>query len=301
MPTRWIQFGEYSGLLINDGILVEQSHFDLTQHMHRAVWLTSQIEAPRFGLVQSYDGAGISGGLLHNVAVLPKSLEQGDLFQLVARMSHTATYPIVTRFFGDLVMKITPDGKVRYGSGVEVPGMTLRNIVAPPGGKVPRKGADYDAALRAATVFNRLFADPTGFRAQIDFAVDWLARGKAVVEQAVYAKYVNGYPGTPIGIPAGYLSPVFDLAMCVYHSFSVNAPTPAAIALTAALKTAALKAGDLPTFSAGLIRKLGTTKFGRWTDEPGDGSNRYDRTRRAVWKSGIWPTDMVTKLMPKDL
>jgi hypothetical protein len=300
MPkTRWFQFHDYSGIAITGDEPV--TCFNRAMHMDRVVWLTAQLEAPKYGSVQGYDGAGISGGLLHNVAVLPKTMEQGDLWKLIRRVLDATARPardVMLDLLAGAGWSITPDGVLRTASGLKVGGRAIRDVVSPLNGVVPKSGSNYDKALAWATALSDLFASgPEAHRAQTVFAAEWLARGKSSVELPVYQKF-TGQPtlDSPIGLASSALPPEVDLAMAVYHSFSVNAPTPAAKALEGLSLTLSPE-----VFARGLIRRLGKTPFGRWQDEPGDGNNRYDRTRMAVWKCDLWDSAMARRLMPKDL
>ena len=50
---------------------------------------------------------------------------------------------------------------------------------------------------------------------------------------------------------------------------------------------------------AGLIKKLGTAKFGNWSDTPAE-TSRYDRTRLVAERSGLWNRALLRTLMPED-
>lgn len=308
--SDWFTLHGYSGIMLRGTVPIMMTDFAPlnggrpVNHMDRAVWLTSQVEAPKWGTVQGYDGAAMSAGLLHNVSVLPKNLSQGDMFGLLGKIFDYAAAAgganvAVTNMKQSLAAKgwtVAKDGVLRLASGVPVSGQAIRDEFSPPDGKVPQQGPQYDQAKRWATLFHDLFSDPGTRRAQIDFAATWLARGQGQTEMSIYQKYVAGLD-SPIHLPSASLPASVDLAMCVYHSFSVNAPAPAVDCLTHARDSTAT-ADD---FAASLCRRLGTRAFGKWTDQPGDGDDRYDRTRKAVWASGIWDTALAHKLMPTDL
>jgi hypothetical protein len=318
--ARWAKYKDWSGIVIR-GEVPFVAPPDSLRHMHRAVWLTSQLEGAHFGTVQSYDGAGISAGLLHNVAVLPKSMDQGDLWQLVGeiiRVSERGDYrgnygPV--RLSDRLLNKrwvVREDGVLRHvDTGLSIKGYDIRNEIAPPGGVVPRKGDYYGRAVAWAQLFHEAFADPATHGVQVEHAVRWLSRGQRDLELTAYLAFLrrgevplafarsrNLRLDSAIGLMSDALLPEVDLAMCVYHAFSVNGPAPAATALRAALR-------GLPPaekFARTLIRKLGKSTYGAWQDEPGEGTrSRYDRTRRAVWGSSLWDSAMAKALMPRDL
>ena len=296
----------YSGCLVR-GVRPFAAPADVELHLDRAVWLAAQLEGPKFGTVQSYDGCGISAGLLHNIAVLPKSLEQGSLFALLRRMIvSTANLPSVpldalVHALAEVGWAVAHDGKLRTSSGVLVSGAAIRNEFAPPNGKVPNKtGADWAKAARWAAIFHEAFADPLTERGQIDYAIEWLAAGNRADELAVYRRFIpQPTLDSAVALRSRRLPPEVDFAMCVYHAFSVNAPAPAATAL----KSVATET-DPRRFAKKLIRKLGTSTYGAWKDEPGDGGNRYDKTRLAAQRLGnldLWPSGMMNELMPRDL
>lgn len=309
---RWVQYNEWSGVMIR-GDVPFVGPPDVSRHMHRAVWLTSQLEGAHWGTVQSYDGAGISAGLLHNVAVLPRSMSQGDLWAQLkmifdaADARGNALRSAATNRLRDRLIDnrwaVREDGVLRnVDTGIAVKAVDIRNEIAPPGGKVPRKGPQFERASHWAQLFHDTFADPENRLAQVEFAVRWLARGQGELELTAYRMFGDVRLDSAIGVLADALPPAVELAMCVYHSFSVNGPAPAANALRAALAAQDPKKPDPETFAKRLIRGLGKSTFGRWHDEPGDGGrSRYDKTRRAVWGSQLWQTALSKALMPRDL
>lgn len=312
--SNWYQHNGYSGIMLRGVVPVQVTDFTPfvggrpVGHMDRAVWLTSQCEAPTFGTVQSYDGAAMSGGLLHNVAVLPKTVSQGDLFGLLGKVFEYAdarglvSVPIAS-MRSALKAKgwaVGRDGALRDARGAKVTGQAIRDEFSPPDGHVPQQGPQYDQALRWATLFHDLLSDPGTKRAQIDYAVLWLARGQSAIELMLYQRYVPTLDSA-IHLPSDALPASVDLAMCVYHSFSVNAPAPAVDCLQHAMTALVDEKTDADKFASALIRRLGKREFGKWTDKPGDGDDRYDRTRKAVWASGVWDTALARQLMPQDL
>jgi len=295
-------FRDHAGCLVR-GTVPITAPSDPTNHMSCAAFLTSRLEAPTFGLVQSYDGAGISGGLLHNIAVMPRSLEQGSLWTLVRRILDdgpaTPSRTALVQALADMGWEISVDGKVRDARGQVVGGRVLRNWIAPPEGVVPKTGPNWEQAAKVALLFHNLLADPTSFRAQERYSIEWLCAGNKAAELDVYSKYTRYVVDSAVGIPVAQLPPAIHTAMCVYHSFSVNGPAPAAQALATAKRR---MTEDPSLFAKFLIRLLGTSDFGKWHDEHGTSppSNRYDSTRIAVGKYPQW-FPMGAELMPRDL
>lgn len=299
----WRQYKDYSGCLIR-GVqpIVPQ---DPSKHLSCAAWLTSEAEGPAYGFVQSYDGAGISAGLLHNVLVLPKDLVPGDLGALVRRlldaMPDTSYDHEAQALRVELANKgwvLALDGKFRTLEGKLVSGASLRNWAAPPDGRVPRAGTDWEQAKKVATLFHGLFSAYKGFKVQEDFAIAWLARGNRTAELEVYRAF-SGHPDLDsfVSLPTKAIPDAVHIAMSVYHSFSVNSPAVAARCLATAW---AADHVDPVAFSKALVRELGTHGRDVWHDQPGDGNNRYDRTRVALWgHPDLFPGGQ--DIMPRDL
>lgn len=301
--VRHVQFRpNKAGALIHGTDPVEPDDFDLAMHCDRAVFLTSRLEAPKWGTVQSYDGAAMSGGLLHNIAIAPRTMQQGSLFELLRQIevttgdtrSRTSPNRSVRELWDALRHHgyfVGRDGKLRtLDTGGLVSARDIRALFTPPNGNVPRSGEHWVAARHWAVLFHQLFADPATRRGQISYAAEWMARSRADLEIEAYDAYTDA--DTIIDLPAHLLDPAIDLAMCVYHSFSVNGPTPAARALKWTLGRAT--PGDEPVrFGELLCRKLGTTKHGVWRER------RYPATRRAARRMELWTKDLVDRLLPK--
>ena len=298
---RWVQYKTWSGIAVPGEVEFVQP--ETTKHMERAVWLTSRLEAPRWGSVQSYDGAGMSGGLLHNIAVQPRDMAQGSLFALIREIADdsdaTASSDVqeLLSGFRRVGWTLALDGKLRFQDGVLVSGEAIRRVFTPPDGKVPRRGGYYTSAEIWALRFHNALSSQLTFRAQTRYAIRWLAAGNKQDELAVYRRFVSPQLDSCIEVRSPDLPVEIDLAMCVYHSFSVNGPAPAQTALRGALPHLATP----DKFAKTLIRRLGTSTYGRWHDDPDDKKSRYDATRLAVWRSSYWPTDLAKRLMPKDL
>lgn len=299
--ARWVRYKDWSGIAISGSVEFVRP---LTEnHMERAVWLTSRLEAPRWGSVQSYDGAGMSGGLLHNIAVLPRDLSQGSLFPLVRAImddggtAHCGALRELTEALAVEGWHIAVDGKLRDRNGALVGGRQIRRTFTPVDGVVPRSGPAYKVAVRWAQLFHNLLSSQLTFRAQSLYAIRWLVSGNKQDELSVYRAWTTPQLDSMIEVSSSALPAEVDLAMCVYHSFSVNGPAPAATALRAALPHV-----QNPTrFASTLIRRIGTSSYGRWHDDPKDKQSRYDTTRLHVWRSGYWESTLARQLMPKDL
>lgn len=278
--VAWRKFGEYSGCKI-DGVAAVPKP-DVLLHMERAYYLTALIEAPTYGAVQSYDGAAMSGGPLHNIAVYPKGMTQGSLFQLLRAIEVGASRSDALRqlwaAYAQLGWVVTQDGLLRNAkSGQPVDGTVIRNAFTPLDGKVPQSGPQWDTASRWALAHHQVFADPATYAAQKDFAIGWLLSTQRALESTFY----QGADPKLVSVGDKGLSMAEDLAMSVYHCYSVNGPAPARDDLIAALKVSTRG----PAFAKALIQHLAATAFGNW-------ENRYTRTRNAAMNSGLWPKEL---------
>lgn len=307
MQTKWVTYKKYSGFVVRGGPRFDQP-VNAALHIDCAVYLAGQLEAACWGTVQGYDGAGMSGGILHNIAVSPKDLSQGSFFTLLARVFAMAPKASASMMsdLAALGWHVSPDGVLRDQAGLRVPGKSIRDEFSGPGGQVPKVGPANAKAKKWAESFHKLFVNPDTWAAQSRYAAEWLAGGNRADELQVYNYYLSLASPKPealdsvISLPVSLLSPEINLAMCVYHAFSVNAPAIAKQCLSPLLPR--LSKMTSRQFAAALISSLGKKKFANWTDSPGDGSNRYDRTRKAVWaRPDLWDATLAKALMPKDL
>lgn len=297
----WRKFRSWSGCKVGGVKEFTLSDDKRTRHMWRALWLTAQVEGGgKFGAVQSYDGAGISAGLEHKIALYPRSMTQGSLWKLLREFELHAHCQPLADLWDALKMNqmyISQDGVLRsWYTGREITAREIRDLVAPPGGRVPRSGPQWEQAKKWCELFHNLFADSTTYKTQINSAIQSLVEGNQKVETAAYQATVG--VEHPTVLKAGEnVSMELDLAWCVYHSFSVNAPTMGRKRLQAS------NPNNNSHWPKRLIKTLGTTNYGRWHDTF-DGGNRYDRTRKYAIDSGFWPEELFNgadAIMPKNL
>lgn len=276
-----VKYKDLAGILVVGDQDVTIQGFDLTKHMHRAAWLATMLESPKWGTVQSYDNAGISGGPFHWIARYPRTGEQGSLFGLLRRIEMVGVtggaLKNLLEAFRSCGWYLSQDGKLKLvATGAVVSGNAIRDEIAPLKGVVPDKGPHRDRAEWWALLFHHLFALSWTWPAQIDFAVSHLVRGQKDLEVGVYSALLGKSIVTPEVVGGvDSISAQSDLAMSVYHAFSVNAPSPAASCLQSVRKYA----GDV-SFPARLIKALGTKKYGAW-------DKRYARTRS--FAKEMWP------------
>lgn len=297
----WNQYKTWSGCKITGVKKFELNNDKKKLHMWRAVWLTAQVEGGGlFGTVQSYDGAGISAGLEHKIAVLPGSMKQGSIWKLLRRMEVECPCDSLERLWDALKaenMYVAQNGSLReHNTGRLISAQEIRDLVSPPGGKVPKTGPNWDKAKRWAILFHELFADAATYSTQINSTIEYLLENNKDNEEEAYE--VSCGVRHPTVLKYGEnISSELDLAWCVYHSFTPNAPGKAKERL------ADSRPDGTKEWPARLIRTLGTTNYARWHDTS-DGANRYDRTRLAAMRSGFWPEELFVgpnAIMPKDL
>jgi len=292
----WREFRGYSGCLVAGSLRVLDPRHP-SEHFSCAAYLTAQVEAPYYGMVQSYDGAGISAGLLHSILIYPATMEQGELGPVTASLLD-ALGPSGTSLTSLLAAQgwhLDQGGVFRDASGAAVSGQALRNWAAPPDGKVPQSGPEWDQACQVASAFHACFSDPVGFDVQEQQAVKWLlARCGHGVALSAYQHFLPAGKALD-GLAVADLPPPVHVAMCVFNSFLVNSP---AVALRCLSVTSLNQ--DPSSFAHQLIRRLGTEGRDVWHDQPGDGNDRYDRTRVAAWmRPDLFPG--CHDLMPQDL
>ena len=304
LPTvKWVKYKSYSGCVIRDNSTLMPPTQSI-YHLDRAVQLTSLVEVGgKFGVINSYDGAAMSAGLEHNVSVLPKTMDQGGLFpalNLIRMAVPESTCPPLTSLlaaFKTAGWVLDAAGVLRVSTtGQEVSGQAIRNEFTPDNGVVPETGPKWEQAKRWALLYNALFNHPATFHTQIESAKMGLLLGNKAGEIAAY-KAICGvsYPG--ILMVNVNLTPEQDLAMCVYHSHSVNAPS---IARSCLIESSP---DNTPAWPKRLIHILGTRAYGNWKDTT-NGSSRYDRTRTYAKNSGMWAPELFTgpsAIMPENV
>jgi hypothetical protein len=274
--VTWVKYKEYAGCKIAGTVPVPKPTSNC--HMDRAFYLTAMIESPTYGSVQSYDGAAMSGGPLHNIAVQPRNLVQGSLFALLRHIETNTTHPAelldLWAAYSEQGWAVTQNAVLKSKrTGNPVSGAEIRDTFTPHDGNVPSSGPQWETAQRWALLHHRLFAAPATFDAQKQYAINWLLQTQKDVESLFYQ---GRDPRTLTD-----LSPEEDLAMCVYHCYSVNAPAPARDELVKTLNES--KKGK--PFAIALLSHLAANTFGNW-------EVRYTRTRNAALASGLWPKNL---------
>lgn len=327
MPTvTRVTFNSYSGPRIlgtEDFLLAPKAG-----HWERVLWLTSMVESGgRFGAITMYDGTAVTAGLHQAVAVYPRELadedfnardDQGSFFQLLRLLQSLSDFPELQHLlerFRARGWTLSRDGTLRYlvagktqvrgrnktvAAGDLVYGYEIREEFTPNQGAVPSTGAPWNQSKAWALDFQKVFSHPSSFRAQIEFGAqhfEKVARNKIIhttqhsksIERWLYGGNLDNFHST---------SPAYDLALAVFWSHSVNAPTVAYKLLADAI-VAVDPGTDPDKFAATLLRLLGQKRYGRWHFSETNG--RWQRTRqnaRKVWLSSLFSNDGV---MPQTL
>jgi len=306
--TKWYKFQTHSGVLVRGDNPVQLADSDKNSHMHRAFYMTAQLEAPTWGTVQGYDGCGLSGGPFHWIATSPAG-DPGLLFDLVRAIEvsvsdNNPNFAALNDAFKQAGCFLGKDGHLKSTNGANLNGKQIQNLLAPVNGVVPETGPNRDIADKWAILFHNLFADHVTYKAQTEYALSYLVSGYMELERTAYEAMFQSSVETIETItipdittltdPIGFLS--VDLAMCFYHSASVNAPGVAA----RCLREAMAETKDPKLLPKALIHKIGTQPYGAWRDRS-DGNDRYDTFRLAAKKIGLWPEVLFNTIMPENL
>lgn len=301
-------------------------------HSERAYWLTGEVETGnKLGSVMMADGTAFTIGRDQHIAVYPSELaaedfdaedDQGGVWKLLAKMELTKSSHIQPLWdaFADEGWYIGQDGHLRWitattgiylkgkkisvSGGDLVHGAMIREAITPNGGKVAKGGTDWKVCRRWATLLHNLTADPKTAPIQNAFGLAHLyhrvkhrkfcPRGPRVtMEKGIYGRH------NIATVKSSDFSQMFDLAMCVFHSYTVNAPSVAFRLLEQVTRSVGWDETGFGTtaeiaFARTLIRELKLKKYGRW-------NRRYERTRRHAMRVGWWPQRLFKRqdaLMP---
>lgn len=288
---------EYSGALIRGtGQFLPREDFTFWE---KAVWLTTQVESGgRFGTIISYDGTGITAGITQTIAVYPRELEsedgnalndQGPLWNLLnqIREANPKTTYHLEAALKEKNLVLNSEGVLLKLPEEEVAaGQYIRNVLSPTNGKVKRFTSDWKTTKQWALLFNEVFANPDSYEAQVLHSVNHLQtivnrKNRHCDIQKLFEVYDEDI----------HQESSIQLAMSIFLSFSVNAPSMAyrkmrqALEIEKALSRDKRKAPQSQDLARRIIRVFGTSNFGRWNMSHPHG--RYQRTRKAAMK--LWP------------
>ena len=140
-----------AGVLIRGTNAFEQP-LDASGHLSRAVWLTAQVEGAKWGTVQSYDGAGMSGGLLHHTALFPKTMKAGQLWELLGDILTAVPDCPPARAMTEALQaagwELSARGKLlKLGGLHSVNGEEIRRTLTPPRWQRPQGGRSLASGL----------------------------------------------------------------------------------------------------------------------------------------------------------
>lgn len=313
MALKIVKFRDYSGFVIRGTTSIPADALDMNLHLHRAFLLTAKIESgATFGTVMNYDGTAMTAGLHQAIAVYPKLLApsagagenaQGSLWRML-RLIELVPGPCPPRdklwkMLADKGWFIDASGTLRTtATGALVSGVSIREAFTGPDGQVATKGEAKKEAEGWVQAFADLFAHPATFQVQIEYGLEhitkavlrWRVEGRTLQESVYGGRLITKVTRADLGDE-------LDLAMAMFWSHSVNAPSKAQRLLETAAKIDPVGTARFP---ARLIKTLGETTFGRWDDdEPG---GRYQRTRSVAMK--LWPPELFDgpkAIYPKNL
>jgi len=313
--------GKFSGPVIHGTEVAPLP--DNPSHAGRAYWLTGQAETGnKMGSIMMADGTAFTIGRDQHIAVYPKELasedfnaadDQGGAWLLLAAIE--VAHGPIRQLWEALEAEdwyVAPDGSLRWiengrakvrnrwlkhQGGDLVHGAVIRNVITPKNGVVG-KGSEWETAKKWAKLFHFLTAHESTWLLQQRFGINHLThrvrtnkfrladhRRKVTMQQAVYGDVdiSNIHLRTTLGEE-------LDMALCVFHSYTVNAPSVAFKLLAKAINAEGYKPklGDpradpleRRNFAVTLLRMIKEKKYGRW-------DKRWKRTRKAAMDVGWW-------------
>lgn len=318
MPTvKWRQYKAFSGPLIAGGPATPRLVPEdvLPTFLGHVFELTALVECGgRFGLINMYDGTGVTAGLHQAVAVMPKVLSsQGELFKMLHRFELVGDTDELRALYNALAHEgwyVASDGKLRdWDTGELIKPALFRTVVTPTAGVVPRKGPSWKQARKWALLFYNVFVHEKYRRAQVLYGEEHLSKR---LQRFHSKKYLDDLTIEQAIIPGGnvhhrdpFSVEEADLIHTVALSFMVNAPS---WMYKAYHKTwqwqKRLKhhvSPDSGAFAAKLIKNL-TDMAKKWDDDTKN--SRYQRTRKHAMATGHWPRSLFVgsdAIMPADL
>lgn len=319
MRVNFRSIGSYSGPVVYGTEVVEPPQAR-QGHAGRAFWLTGQVETGnRLGSVMMADGTGFTIGIDQHIAVYPRELaaedfnaadDQGGAWSLLAALEVAhAPVRMLWEAFTQRGWYVAPDGTLRWLDGGKakvknrwlehrggdlVHGAVIRDVVTPKGGKVT-KVCEKEQAREWAVMLHELTRAPSSRDVQVSFGVKHLChrvrtrklrvadhRRRVTFQQAVY-----GSEHDIATVRREHLGEHLDLALCVFHSYTVNAPSVAFRLMDETIRGLAWSGACTEDdtrkcdFAMTLLLKIKAKKYGRW-------DKRWERTRKAAMEVGWW-------------
>jgi hypothetical protein len=313
---RYKNIGKYSGFVVYGEKPFEKI---VDSHLDRAVHLTALVETGnKRGSIMAADGTGVTAGRCQNVLVYPNATdEQGSLSELLSKIfdeveDTRVLKPLRSSF--EQVGWYLYNGKFRHkyegSASVEgknlkcnansiVNGSILRSEITGPYGVVPSDGQSKRKARNWVILFHELFAHSSTEKIQMDFEREQFAkrikrtkiqfnpRRRGITLQKLFYKNED-----PLTFDEGWMSPQMDLALCVFYSHSVNAPSAAKKLLEQVVIDTGFTPDDAGSlkecdFAKALLEALGKSQYGRWNHNVKSG--RWFRTRKNAMEMKVWP------------
>lgn len=263
--TKILTYKQFSGIVLRgEEPVTTWPGINRLNHLDRCVLLAAQLEAPKWGTVQTYDGCGISGGIIHHTATFPGKQDLGSLWPLLGAVEKQLGRPLLE------AVQITDGVPYFRATRIALTGDDVRELFT--GSKSGKTAAPIpSAALTNATAIHRALCSDASKAAQVEAARAWLVRMTGKLSLSGIANIDK-----PLGdlTTQDFRSPGMELAICVTRSFAVNNPAAARRCYTAAGNVMA------PGFISALYRAFATD--GHWT-------NRLVNTTNAAARLGLWP------------
>lgn len=291
MSLKKVTFNSYSGYRCSGTVPLGDCLSDSI--MDLASWLTAQVESGgMFGTIISYDGTGVTAGIHQAVAVFPKTLTQGPLWELLDKCR-----TVCPDGFDELrKVALDPFGwELKNGkltrNGTIVTGKEIRKIYSgSENGVLPNSLAIQKTCEGIILAFHEFFINPLTFPVQLafgekEFEVQLkkkLRFSKNYVEQSLY----DIFPQIRTYDKKDELS----LALSLYLSHSVNAPGQALVEMGRIidrLKWDSQNPMHMEYFAKQTVYVLGNSSYGRWNYTISNG--RYGRSRTFAMK--LWPQE----------
>ena len=242
------------------------------------------------GSVMMADGTGATAGLEQVIAVYPRNMkEQGPLFKLLNRINNVAPVDYYLNFAKN-GWRISEDGVLRDNKGKIVTPKMIRDTFTPTGGKVSQSNIEsWEQAKAWAIGFHQLFSLDQTRSTQINCGIEHITKFAKRVKsfRLNYNSIEDVCYNGEVQNPHPFVNcPEIDLAMCMWWNYRTNAPSPALTALKEASDEYDPK-NNPDQFAKLLVKKLRTSRYGRW------GTYRYDRSRQ--YAIDIWPKELFEK------
>lgn len=272
---KYTRYTDYAGFIARGDVAITASTaFDKSQTLDRAVMIAAELEAGSWGTVQSYDGCGISGGILHNTATFPGKQGLGSLWPLLEKCEAA----IGERVYAEIAIKNGIPTLINN----KMTGDDIRFFFTGHGnGKAdapPKVQVTPDVFQQRTARLRTVLSDPRTYPVQIDAARRWVQSTlcQPLEQRGLFAKFLRPN-STRLGTTlraTDFKSPDYELAYCVTLAFGVNSPGLSFATLA--------KAAQQPDFPHSLYDAFAAAR------ESGGWATRLKNTARAVKGLKLW-------------